>query len=374
MDWEHIVSQLNFEYEEYQCWIREHDATELAKHNAKRSEISPYFFQEKLSPCPFEGDLLDAKVILLLANPGYDSQVSTPDDHKPIHGGWGLWGLSQDAPEGMHGWWRPRLRAFIDDDSETSWMELSNKLASVQAVPWASTSFHDANRLPSKKLLAHTVRRLAYMDPAKIFVVVRQRRYWDSVLSESNARVIYTKSPMCSYITEGNIAGDAAWLQLYNVLKKSEKLDINVWRKMELGKWLNQTVIRPGPATTIQISEIDFDWKKLEGSFALDLDGVRLPVRLGMHLAATGYLSYSRPYVNPPHEWHMPASYPAVEFDTGTSKAIELQVRQLLPKICGLGLHPVTKMFVDTSTPLEERILDKDEFLKAKAALTRYGY
>ena len=103
----------------------------------------------------------------------------------------------------MHKWWRDRLKSFVKNiDSEDEWRQLSWKIASVQAVPWASENFHEMNGLPSKKLIADTVKAIS---KGKIFVIMRQRTYWEDVLKGQDCKIIYTKSLISSYLTNGNL-------------------------------------------------------------------------------------------------------------------------------------------------------------------------
>lgn len=101
------IKRLDFSYSSYQHEIESIDSEVVIAHNQKFDTSSPYHLQSHLRPCPFEGDLKTASVILLLANPHADS-TTVPSDHFTLDG-WGIWGLSGRASKGMQGWWRPRL-------------------------------------------------------------------------------------------------------------------------------------------------------------------------------------------------------------------------------------------------------------------------
>jgi hypothetical protein len=196
---------LNFDYKKCQLYISQIDKEFLSKFNPKNQIYKP---QTHLEPCPFEGDLKRAKVILLLANPGFTPKgkrnASTSKDHdRSGFNDWGLWGLSSKTSKSMHQWWRARLSAFVNDqESEDEWRKLSLNIAAYQAVPWASESFHEMNRLPSKQLSAATLKTLG---DGKIFVVMRQKKYWREILDGVNCKVIYTNNPLSSYLTAGNM-------------------------------------------------------------------------------------------------------------------------------------------------------------------------
>jgi hypothetical protein len=206
-----------FDYKFIQERIKIMDDDHVEKHNAKFPKNHKNHFRTDLKPCPFEGNLEQAKVIFLLANPSCSDQ-STEADHEPING-WGIWGLSSEANESMRGWWRPRIRQFVKDEgNEEEWRSLSQKIASFQAIPWASRNFHECNRLPSKKYILEILEQVIEKNKNAIFVVVRQRAYWLELLEKKGARKVFTKTPRCSYISKGNIETEADWNLLKSVL------------------------------------------------------------------------------------------------------------------------------------------------------------
>ena len=201
-------------YQDFQAKIQCLDLSYLKDHNAIHGEKSPYHLHDEIPPCPFEGNLETAKIILLLANPHYLPGRSTANDHK-ILDGWGIWGLSSKSSASMHRWWRPRLRRFVKNlDDEGEWQRLSHKFASFQAVAWASERFHSCNSLPSKQLMADALQKLVRERSDVIFVVMRQRAYWSKLLHESGARVIHTKNARCSYLTQNNLLNQDDWAVL----------------------------------------------------------------------------------------------------------------------------------------------------------------
>jgi hypothetical protein len=207
-----------FDYAVIQEKIEQIDDDSVRKHNTKFPVNHDYHLRTDLKPCPFEGNLEQAKVILLLANPSCSDQ-STEADHKPIIG-WGIWGLSSDANESMRGWWRPRLRQFVkDENDEEEWRSLSHKVASFQAIGWASRNFHECNDLPSKKYMLEILEQVIEQNKNAIFVVIRQRAYWLELLQKKKVKeIVLTRNPRCSYISKGNIETEAGWIKLKSVL------------------------------------------------------------------------------------------------------------------------------------------------------------
>jgi hypothetical protein len=198
----------NYSYERLQREIENIDAHLISKHNERFPEGSRYHFYTALRPCPFEGNIDKARVIILLANPHYQS-ILTSKDHDRIDG-WGLWGLHPESA--FSNWWRPRLKSFISDEQdEEEWKCLSNKIASYQAIAWASKNFYDCKNLPSKSVMAKILNSLARERPELVFIVMRQRSYWLNVLEGTEANIVFGKNPRCSYVTESNIIKIDDW-------------------------------------------------------------------------------------------------------------------------------------------------------------------
>lgn len=217
------IDSLEYNYEKFQEIICRIDSEFLKTHNQRFNEEHPHHLHSAIKPCPFEGDLQKAKVVLLLANPHYQLNESTKKDHERIDG-WGIWGLSDQTHNTMHGWWRPRLKHFIHNfNDEDEWKDLSWKVASFQSVAWASVNFHECNKLPSKKLMADTLRKLAKKRKDIVFVVMRNKAYWVKILDEINIKTIFIKNPRCSFLTRNNMLNTSDWDILESCLKSSKE-------------------------------------------------------------------------------------------------------------------------------------------------------
>jgi hypothetical protein len=211
------ASELVYNYEAYQSKIAELDMAAIELHNARYPVGHKFHLHTSIHPCPFEGDLQIAKVVNLLANPHYQPTHSTLLDHQRIEG-WGLWGLSSQRPS-MQSWWRLRLRNFVSNAAdEEEWRLLSHKVASFQAIAWASENFHDCNSLPSKHLLGLTLARLAQSRSDIIFLVMRQRAYWLNILKNTGAKVVLGKNPRCSFISKSNLQEPDEWRLIIDAL------------------------------------------------------------------------------------------------------------------------------------------------------------
>ena len=210
-----MINDLGFDYLKYQKIIEELDAGvgRIEFHNKIyqwdiSSNKAKHHFHQHMGPCPFEGNLLTAKVILLLANPGfnkYQDPFPTKEDHKPRDG----WGIANLSPEGESNWYRPRFRTLLDHENEEEWQSLSNKMAMVQVIPWASEKFKDLKLLPSRDLMSKTVKAVGEKTREALFVIMRRRKFWEEALKGvDQKRIIVNPHPICSYITKGNFGDD----------------------------------------------------------------------------------------------------------------------------------------------------------------------
>ena len=201
------------DYKIYQEKIKELDYQALTEKNKKLKVGSPYFLHYDMDPCPFEGDLRKAKVVLLLANPAVIDDDTDKINHNWIADGWGIKNLSREEPTN---WYKKRFKSLLDENKGRDWLWLSNQMAMIQIIPWASKKWRDV-RLPSRHLMAETVEKLIEVNPNVLLVVMRQKKYWIEVIG-SYPNMIINKRPICSYITEGNFGND--WHRIRNQLHR----------------------------------------------------------------------------------------------------------------------------------------------------------
>jgi len=219
-----MINDLNFDYIKYQKLIEQIDAGvgRIELHNKAHSrDFSSnkfkYHLHQHMGPCPFEGNLLTAKVIFLLANPGFNKEQNPPPsaaDHQSRSG----WGIANLSPEGQSNWYRPRFKTLIDFDSEEKWQLLSNQIAMIQEIPWASEKFKELRTLPSRELMFKTVRAISEKNQNALFVIMRRHKFWGEALKGvDQSRIISNPHPICSYITKGNFGSD--WEKIRNKLR-----------------------------------------------------------------------------------------------------------------------------------------------------------
>lgn len=131
-------------------------------------------------------------------------------------------------------------------------------------------------------------------------------------------------------------------------------------------QWLEKNVrVYPTPAS-ITLCHIALHPERFSGTATLLIGDEQLGEDLSLRMDETGWLTCSLPMFHSP--LGAPASYGAIEITEPAQRALSAAVRSLLPRLLPLGLHPVSKEWITTSTPLRQRVLDQAEF---DAALER---
>jgi hypothetical protein len=193
----------NLNYEDAQLYIEELDREDVARYNDKKSKNPDSVFRVDMRPCPFEGDIKNSRLVILLANPGNDSTTAINDHIRSSDfDGWPFFGLHDNSPRGMKDWWHPRLKQ-LKQKLGIDWQTMSHKVAALQINPWASTNFDSDANFRSRELMFDIARSCAERDA--LFIVMRARKLWDGALKDCTNNLIYTKSPRCSFVTEGNV-------------------------------------------------------------------------------------------------------------------------------------------------------------------------
>lgn len=201
-------------YEKLQRVICEEDAVELEKYNNKSN--SKYHLHREIGPCPFEGNLDEVRVVLLLANPSYAPATegsishSLEDDHerKIWQSGWGIFSLHEDANPAMRDWWRANLKA-LQIDTGLSWKIISNRIAALQINPWASELFDSGcSKLPSINGTMRAIAKEFIQKENLIFVICRREKQWTQILNDAGNKneKFRLNSLRRAYITPGNLS------------------------------------------------------------------------------------------------------------------------------------------------------------------------
>lgn len=162
------------------------------------------------------GDILNAKVLVLYANPGYNPKV---DKQKPVYFpeplGWPLKALHQDAAKhmpGAHRWLSSALHPLI---TRYGAQFVAQNLATINIVPWSSTSYHASCSLPSREIQLDVARHAA--KHGALLISVRADKAWRPLLDEFPDQVIFTRNPRVRHISPGNLGSDN-WERVIAVL------------------------------------------------------------------------------------------------------------------------------------------------------------
>jgi hypothetical protein len=169
----------NLNYEDAQLYIEELDREDVARYNDKKSKNPDSVFRVDMRPTAIN-----------------DHIRSSDFD------GWPFFGLHDNSPRGMKDWWHPRLKQ-LKQKLGIDWQTMSHKVAALQINPWASTNFDSDANFRSRELMFDIARSCAERDA--LFIVMRARKLWDGALKDCTNNLIYTKSPRCSFVTEGNV-------------------------------------------------------------------------------------------------------------------------------------------------------------------------
>ena len=129
-------------------------------------------------------------------------------------------------------------------------------------------------------------------------------------------------------------------------------------------EWVETNKQRFPTPKSMVIDEIEFEWKHFSGSFLLKLDDTKIEERFSFSLGIDGKYGYCVPIFGSP--LGAPASFAAVELSDETDMAITQALNNFFPKIVGFGLHPISREFINSSTPIGKRIIDEAAFQKCK--------
>jgi hypothetical protein len=133
---------------------------------------SKFRLRTELGPLAYEGDLENARVALLLSNPGFGEE-STLESLNFTRDGWPLSGIHPDAPLGTLKWQRRLLKHLI---SLVCSQLVSQRVAKLELTPWASVAFDRKLRLPSRRLVLDAAAELARRGIP--LVVLRSEELW----------------------------------------------------------------------------------------------------------------------------------------------------------------------------------------------------
>jgi hypothetical protein len=193
------------------------DATAVAAWNANPRRKPEHVLQTRRAPIGWGGDIDNARVLVLLANPGFNPANPEFRDEPLAIPGWPLAVLAPEAAErvpGAHKWVSQRLSALFKRVTPEA---VAKHVTLVQSHPWASTAFHPGCVLPSRPVIQARVRKR--VEEGALVVLSRSRAIWAPALEGLSSRVLVTRSARSPFVTPGNL-GEEAFERLVAALKQ----------------------------------------------------------------------------------------------------------------------------------------------------------
>lgn len=197
------------------------DKESVAKFNTRHAGTKYELQMSRGAKCG-GGDILNAKLLLLYANPGYNPEVDTQNQIQFSVRGWPLAALHPSANtnkrmQGAHKWLSTALSSLTEryGGPQVGGKFIAQNVATINIVPWSSTSYHASCLLPSREMQLNVARHAARCGA--LLIAVRARKAWKPLLDEFPDQVIYARSPLTRHISPGNLGPDN-WLRAVTVL------------------------------------------------------------------------------------------------------------------------------------------------------------
>jgi hypothetical protein len=139
-----------------------------------------------------------------------------------------------------------------------------------------------------------------------------------------------------------------------------------------VSQWLDENVVSYPEPKSISLLEFDFNWERMTGNFYLELDGNRVADAFQLTLSQNGFMQFHPPMFFSP--LGAPASFSAVNLTSSTELAISNALREIFPRLMPLGFDKNSGKCIWNSTPIEERIIDRNFFEEAKLQISSSSY
>lgn len=139
-----------------------------------------------------------------------------------------------------------------------------------------------------------------------------------------------------------------------------------------INAWLESHVQVFATPNELTLFNFVVDWQKISGTFQIKLDAEVLAESFSFAIDQSGKANFYLPMFHSP--LGVPASYASVKFTDETSYAILKGLRSVIPRLRGLGVDSVTGLEITYSTPILDRIIDKDVFDATKLNLSRSDF
>lgn len=125
----------------------------------------------------------------------------------------------------------------------------------------------------------------------------------------------------------------------------------------ELEDWLKLNVTKYPEPKRVLLFNFLINWERFTGEFKLKLDDEEVKYSISFSTDQSGRVVFAMPMFHSP--MGVPASYQAVEFTARTRIAINRALELLMPRLLPLGKDQGTGLEITYSTPLKDRVVDK---------------
>lgn len=135
-------------------------------------------------------------------------------------------------------------------------------------------------------------------------------------------------------------------------------------------EWLEKHVLVVPEPKHVTLSSFEIIWSELSGSFRLTADNVTVRESFSFSHGICGRLQLygGGVFVSP---LGAPASYAATELTDSTRNTILQVLRELIPDIRPLRKNQQTRKEIVYSTPIEERIISKEEIRNVRKKVNK---
>lgn len=232
---------LEFTAPTYTTWEHVYSQPDLGKPGDTKLHLG-------LIPQPFCGDILNAEIYVLMLNPGYGPQDYFAELEVPAYRKAALHNLRQNFENEEYPfymlnpkfswssgfvWWHKKFGLVIDSISKNTGMSyaearkyLSKKVASLELIPYHSTSYYDPSgwtkKLESAKLARDFVNNIVLPKVEQneaILIVTRQVKEWN--LPEHENITVYSNGEARGAHLSPSSRGGKAIIDRLSITKES---------------------------------------------------------------------------------------------------------------------------------------------------------
>jgi hypothetical protein len=192
--------------------IRQVDQQAVDAYNVRTKRPECRLMTE-LGPLPYDGDIENARVAVLLSNPGFGAG-STSESHSFKREGWPLSGLHPEAPDGTRKWQHKLLKHVVELVGDAKLV--SQRVVKLELVPWASHRYDSSIVLPSRPYMLEAAAALA--KRGVLLVIISSEAIWKQHPVVAAHKLCFSaNSPRSSTVSPGNLS-EEAWHSVAKVM------------------------------------------------------------------------------------------------------------------------------------------------------------